>query len=60
LHPAPNPPPGDPICQALADPTVDCLYLFYVLANEQGGHAFAATLEQHETNIQRARDLGLL
>jgi cell division protein YceG involved in septum cleavage len=31
-----------------------------VLANEQGGHAFAVTLEQHEANVQRARDLGLL
>lgn len=60
LNPAPNPPPGDPICQALADPTLDCLYLFYVLANEQGGHVFAATIEQHEANVQRARDLGLL
>jgi UPF0755 protein len=60
LHPAPNPPPGDPICQGLDDPTVDCLYLYYVLANEDGGHAFAATIEQHEANIRAARAAGVL
>ncbi len=60
LNPAPNPPPGDPICQALDDPTVDCFYLFYVLANEDGGHAFAATPEQHQQNVNRAAAAGLL
>jgi UPF0755 protein len=60
INPAPNPPPGDPICQELDDPTQDCLYLYYVLADEDGGHAFAATLEQHEANIQRAIEAGLL
>ncbi|NNE11079.1 MAG: endolytic transglycosylase MltG [Ilumatobacter sp.] len=60
LNPAPNPPPGDPICQALDDPTQNCLYLFYVLINEQGGHAFAATAEQHQENVNRAAALGLL
>ena len=58
--PAPNPPAGDPICQELEDPTVNCLYLFYVLANEEGGHAFAATAEQHQENVDRAAALGLL
>lgn len=60
LNPAPNPPPGDPICQGLEDPTVNCVYLYYVLANEEGGHAFAATLEQHEANIRAAREAGVL
>jgi UPF0755 protein len=60
LNPAPNPPPGDPICQALPDPTQGCLYLYYVLATPEGGHAFAATLEQHEANIAAARAAGLL
>lgn len=60
LNPAPNPPPGDPICQALDDPTQNCLYLFYVLINEEGGHAFAATGEQHQENVNRAAALGLL
>jgi peptidoglycan lytic transglycosylase G len=60
LNPAANPPPGDPICQVLEDPTQGCIYLFYVLANEQGGHAFAVTGEQHQQNVQRAAELGLL
>jgi UPF0755 protein len=60
LNPAPNPSPGDPICQVLPDPTEGCIYVYYVIADEQGGHAFAVTLEQHEANVQRARDLGLL
>lgn len=59
LHPAPNPPPSDPICRALPDPT-RCYLLYYVLADERGGHAFAATLEQHEANIQAARAAGIL
>jgi UPF0755 protein len=60
LDPAPNPPSGDPICQALEDPTQDCLYLYYVLANDEGGHAFAATIEQHEANISAAREAGVI
>ena len=49
--PAPNPAPGDPICVDLPNPS-ECFYFFYVLANEDGGHAFAATFEQHEANIR--------
>jgi len=59
LNPSPNPAPGDPICRELpADQ--ECLYIYYVLANEEGGHAFAATLEQHEANVAAARRAGLL
>jgi UPF0755 protein len=60
LNPAPNPPSGDPICQVLADPTQGCIYLYYVLANEEGGHAFAVTGEQHQENVNRAAEAGLL
>ena len=64
LNPAPNPPPGDPICLDLrrrADSSPQsCVYLFYVLANEQGGHAFAASAEQHQDNVDAAADAGLL
>jgi UPF0755 protein len=60
LNPAPNPPAGDPICQDLEDPTRGCVYFYYVLADADGGHAFAVTLEQHEANIERARAAGLL
>lgn len=59
LSPAPPPPPTDPVCRELEDPTV-CFLFYYVLADERGGHAFAATLEQHEANIERARAAGVL
>ncbi len=59
VNPAPDPSQGDPICVALPVPT-DCHYLFYVVADEEGRHAFAATSEQHDINVQHARDLGLL
>ena len=60
LNPAPNPPAGDPVCQVLDDPTQGCIYLFYVLIDEAGGHAFAVTGEQHQENVNRAAALGLL
>ena len=44
---------------ALPNPK-DCHYLFYVVADEDGRHVFAATIEQHNINVQHARDLGLL
>lgn len=59
LHPAANPSQGDPLCVGLPDPSA-CSYLYYVLADEDGGHVFAVTLEQHEANVQLARDKGLL
>ena len=59
VNPAPDPSQGDPICVALPDPT-DCHYLYYVVADEDGRHAFAATIDQHNANVQHARDLGLL
>jgi UPF0755 protein len=59
LNPAPNPAPGDPICVDLPEPS-QCYYFFYVLANEEGGHAFAATFEQHDANVAAARAAGLL
>jgi UPF0755 protein len=67
LNPAPNPSSGDPICvdlkqraQASGAPEPPCVYLYYVLGDENGGHVFGASLEQHEANVQRARELGLL
>ncbi|MBK5332091.1 MAG: endolytic transglycosylase MltG [Ilumatobacteraceae bacterium] len=59
VNPAPDPSQGDPICVTLPDPT-DCHYLYYVVADEDGRHVFAATLEQHDINVQHARDLGLI
>jgi len=57
LNPAPNPNVADPICQGVKPP---CRYLFYVLADKNGAHEFAATLEQHERNIEKARAAGVL
>lgn len=59
LNPSPNPSLGDPLCVGLP-PGIGCVYLYYVLATEEGGHAFAATLEQHEANVAAAREKGLL
>ncbi len=59
VNPAPDPSQGDPICVGLPNPK-DCHYLFYVVADEDGRHVFAATIEQHNINVQHARDLGLL
>ena len=57
LNPAPNPSSGDPICAGAPTP---CRYLYYVLSDADGGHAFAATLAQHEANIATAKAAGLL
>ncbi|MEX0665249.1 MAG: endolytic transglycosylase MltG [Acidimicrobiia bacterium] len=35
-------------------------YLFYVIADEEGRHAFATTLEEHNRNVEAARAKGLL
>jgi peptidoglycan lytic transglycosylase G len=59
LNPAPDPSVGDPLCQGLAEDVV-CQYLYYVLANEAGGHAFAVTEEQHAANVAVAKARGLL
>jgi len=59
MNPAPNPSLGDPLCADLPDGT-PCVYLYYVIADEEGRHVFAATLEQHEANVEAARQKGLL
>lgn len=58
LHPAADPSLGDPLCVGI--PAGQCHYLYYVLADEDGRHVFAATLAQHEANVQAAREKGLL
>ena len=57
LNPAANPLASDPICQGVPRP---CRYLYYVLSDDKGGHTFAATLEQHEQNVEKSRQAGLL
>lgn len=57
LNPANDPASSDPICASAPKP---CRYLYYVLADANGGHAFSATLAQHEANVEAARAAGLL
>lgn len=57
LNPAPNPAGTDPLCANVPKP---CRYLYYVLSDKEGGHAFAVTFDQHEANVETARQAGLL
>jgi len=59
LNPAPNPSLGDPLCRDLPD-GAPCAYLYYVLADAEGHHVFAATEAQHAANVAKAREAGLL
>lgn len=59
LNPAPNPSAGDPICREITDGS-PCLYIYYVLSDKDGNHKFAATLAQHEANVQAAIIAGVL
>lgn len=38
----------------------DTDYLFYVLSSLDGSHAFAVTYEEHQSNIEAAREAGIL
>ncbi len=60
LNPSPNPSSGNALCAVLDDPTVGCNYLYYVLADDDGSHAFAVTFDQHLANIEISRAKGLL
>lgn len=59
LAPAPNPRANDPLCREIpaGEP---CRFLYYVLIDADGNHAFAATLEQHEANVALAVEKGVL
>ena len=59
LNPSANPSVGDPVCKGLKKGT-PCLFLFYVIADAEGHHVFAATADQHAENVRKARELGLL
>jgi UPF0755 protein len=54
LNPAPNPDPAS--CPG----GVPCIWLFYVLADADGHHAFATNYEDHQRNVEQARAAGLL
>ena len=59
VAPAGSPPKTDEACVELAA-GVKCQYLFYVLANAEGGHTFATTYEQHLANVAKSKAAGLL
>jgi len=59
LNPAPNPSAGDPICREITDGS-PCMYIYYVLSDKDGHHVFAATLAQHQANVQAAIIAGVL
>ena len=59
LNPAPNPSAGDPLCREIVDGS-PCAYLYYVLSDQDGHHVFAATLAQHQANVQAAIIAGVL
>ncbi|HBQ51937.1 MAG: endolytic transglycosylase MltG [Actinobacteria bacterium] len=59
LNPAPNPPLSDPICKGIKQAS-NCAYIFYVLSDSKGGHTFAATIQDHERNVEAARAGGFL
>ena len=59
LAPFGSPPASDPACTGLPA-GVKCEYLYYVLADEAGGHVFATTYEQHLLNVEKSKTAGLL
>ena len=59
LAPSPNPGASSEACTNIPAGS-PCLWLYYVLASEDGSHAFATNLADHERNVEAARVAGLL
>lgn len=59
LPPTPIASPGRASLEAAASPA-ETAFFFYVLADEEGNHAFAETIEQHNANVAQAREDGIL
>jgi len=59
LPPTPIASPGRASLEAAANPD-ETDFLFYVLSDLDGNHAFAATLDEHNANVARAREDGVL
>lgn len=59
LNPTANPSSGNDLCRDIPEGS-PCLYLYYVLKDKDGHHVFAATLEQHQANVQAAIAAGVL
>jgi UPF0755 protein len=59
LPPTPIAAPGRASLEAAAAPD-GTPFFYYVLSDEEGHHAFAETLEEHNANVQKAREDGVL
>ncbi|CAB4601787.1 unannotated protein [freshwater metagenome] len=59
LAPSGSPKASDEACAGLAA-GVKCQYLYYVLADNTGRHAFSTTYEQHLANVEKAKTAGIL
>jgi UPF0755 protein len=59
LNPAPNPDPATN-CKNQDTKKEPCLWLYYVLADKDGRHAFATNAADHDRNVDAARRAGLL
>lgn len=59
LPPTPIASPGRSSLEAAASPDTT-EFLYYVLSNLEGHHAFAATIEEHNDNVAQARADGVL
>ena len=61
VNPASDPAEGGKECMGLPRDQDLCHWLYYVLSPKgDGSHVFAVTLEQHEANIEAAREAGVL
>lgn len=59
LPPGPISAPGLAALEAAAAPA-DTEFRYYVLASEDGSHAFAETLEEHNANVAASREAGII
>lgn len=59
LPPTPIAAPGRASLEAAAAPD-ETPFFFYVLSDTEGHHAFAATIDEHNANVARAREDGVL
>lgn len=59
LPPTPIASPGRASLEGAAAP-IESDFLFYVLSDLEGRHAFSATIEEHNANVAKAREDGVL